>query len=68
MKKKKADFKKLALSKEVIANINGGNGNTPPPTIFCNTVGFCDTRDFTNCDGGAQCRIFATIEPHCRTF
>ena len=68
MKNKKRSFKKLALSKKIVANINGGVGGGVQNTFFCQSVDFCETIDFTICAGGNQCQIFGTFEPHCRTF
>ncbi len=64
MKKRKADFKKLSLSKQMISNVNGGHGEgatavgCAPTAVGCQTIETPNcgvTIYFTQCNGGAQC-------------
>ncbi|MFK7747601.1 MAG: hypothetical protein AB8B65_04375 [Kordia sp.] len=56
---KKKSIHKLKLKKAAVSNLNtnavtGGTGNT----LFCFSVNFCETIDYTACNGEFICQIY----------
>lgn len=58
---KKKSIKKLELQKASISNLQKEiMGGTVGPTLFCQSVNICETRDYTRCNGELMCRIYDT--------
>ncbi|WP_046743765.1 hypothetical protein [Kordia zhangzhouensis] len=62
---KKRTLKKLRLKKSAIAKfstkaLTGGNGQSDFD-VYCISVNFCETKDFSRCFGEAECQIY---QPH----
>ena len=62
---KKRTFKKLKLRKSAIAGfkvnaLTGGNDQSDFD-MYCVSVNFCETKDYSRCFGEAQCQIY---QPH----
>ncbi|EDP98083.1 hypothetical protein U8527_18960 [Kordia algicida OT-1] len=60
---KKRSIKKLALKKSAISTLNAnsakGGTNEPWQSVYiCESVNWCQTLDYTACDGGWNCGIF----------
>jgi hypothetical protein len=60
---KKKSIKKLSLKKAAVANFNpdvvkGGNDTTWQSVYLCESENWCQTIDYTACDGGYNCGIF----------
>ncbi|MEM6719726.1 MAG: class I lanthipeptide [Bacteroidota bacterium] len=59
---KKKSLKKLSLKKAAVANFDADTlkgGNDPWQSVFlCESVNWCQTLDYTACDGGWNCGIF----------
>lgn len=59
---KKKSIKKLSLKKAAVANFDPDNlrgGNDPWQSVYlCESVNWCETLDYTACDGGYNCEIY----------
>jgi hypothetical protein len=57
---KKRSIQKLALKKAAISNLNtvAEKGGTAPETAFCFSINFCETIDYTACNGEFLCQIY----------
>lgn len=60
---KKRSIHKLKLKKAAVSNLNSGalHGGTLGNTQFCFSINFCETIDYTACNGEFICQIY--IEP-----
>ncbi|WP_430410064.1 class I lanthipeptide [Kordia sp.] len=57
---KKKSIKKLALKKDAISTLNANSvqGGTWQSVYLCESVNWCETRDYTRCNGNRNCGIF----------
>ncbi|WP_420572019.1 hypothetical protein [Kordia sp.] len=57
---KKRNIEKLRLKKAAISNLNASSstGGTLGNTQFCLSVNFCETIDYTACNGEFICQIY----------
>ncbi|MGH1388378.1 hypothetical protein [Kordia sp.] len=57
---KKRSIQKLKLKKAAVSNLNSGalTGGTIGTTQFCLSVNFCETIDYTACNGEFICQIY----------
>ncbi len=57
---KKKSIQKLKLKKASVSALNQSSlkGGTLPNTIVCESVNFCETRDYTRCYGERLCRFY----------
>ncbi|MEM6719724.1 MAG: hypothetical protein AAF611_10435 [Bacteroidota bacterium] len=58
---KKKSIQKLKLQKASISNLQKAiTGGTIAPTLFCQSVNICETRDFTRCFNEIVCQFYDT--------
>ncbi|MCH2192794.1 hypothetical protein [Kordia sp.] len=57
---KKRSIHKLKLKKAAVSNLNtnAATGGTFGNTAFCISVNFCETIDYTACNGEFICQIY----------
>lgn len=57
---KKKSIQKLALKKSAVSKLNANSvqGGTWQSVYLCESVNWCQTLDYTACDGGWNCGIF----------
>lgn len=58
---KKKSIHKLKLNKASISTLNAAaltGGNATLSVIVCETIDFCETRDYTRCRGERNCQIY----------
>ena len=58
---KKRSIQKLSLKKAAISNLNKSatkGGTFGGDTLFCISINFCETIDYTACNGEFFCQIY----------
>lgn len=57
---KKRSIKKLALNKKAVSTLTASvlKGGTLGNTAFCLSFNFCETIDYTACNGEFYCQIY----------